>query len=605
MQKKILNGLKRIGKDIASAVDRQSSGKSDFYRMISESSQEMIYIIDRNLNIVFVNTFAAAQFKYAPAHIVGKHLSELFPQELFKVYAEEIKGVFKTGKPFSRENWSGFGDVRIWLDTQLIPIKDENGKNIYVMGVSRDSTEKKRIEQNLFETEHVYKTLVNTSMDAITICDLDGRIMAVSKLTLAMHDYSAEDQLLNTSIWELLCPEYREPAKEALKKSIVINSGEPERFEFRLIRSDSTVFDAELNCAFIRDSQGKPKAVINVIRDISDKKKAEKVLTESEKRFKELWENAPVAYHTVDRKGIITRVNRTEAKMLGYTVAEMLGKEVFDFILPEQRQEAKDRFRQKIDEQHISKSENRVYVRKDGQGIHVSIDDALECDHNGNIAGVRTTMVDMTERKQAEEDVKRSLEKLQLGMENTILAMAKIVEMKDPYTAGHQRRVAQLAGAIGRELGLPEEQVSGIHMAAVIHDIGKIYVPAEILSKPGKLTEIEFLMIKTHPKVSYDILKMVEFPWPIAKIVLQHHERNDGSGYPFGLTRDDIMIEAKIISIADVIEAITFHRPYRSAVGIDKALQEVCDKRGVLYDPEIVDACMRLFSKKGFEFDKS
>ena len=165
--------------------------------------------------------------------------------------------------------------------------------------------------------------------------------------------------------------------------------------------------------------------------------------------------------------------------------------------------------------------------------------------------------------------------------------------------------MAQLASAMAKEMNLPQDQIDGIHMAAVIHDIGKIYVPAEILSKPGKLTEIEFLMIKTHPKVSYDILKVVEFPWPIAKIVLQHHERNDGSGYPYGLTCEDIMIEAKILSVADVVEAITFHRPYRSAVGIDKALQEVCDNKGRLYESDIVDACMMLFSKKGFEFDKN
>jgi len=283
----------------------------------------------------------------------------------------------------------------------------------------------------------------------------------------------------------------------------------------------------------------------------------------------------------------------------------MIGHEVFDFILPEQRDDARERFKKKIEDESVSKSESRVYVRKDGSHIFVSIDDSLEHDHEGKITGVRTTMVDMTDRKKAEEEIKFSLEKLQLSMESTILAMAKIVEMKDPYTAGHQRRVAQLAGAIGRELGLPAAQINGIHMASVIHDIGKIYVPAEILSKPGKLTEIEFGMIKTHPKVSYDILKMVEFPWPIAKIVLQHHERLDGSGYPLGLSGEDIMIEAKILSIADVVEAIAFHRPYRSAVGIDKALEEIVQKKGQLYEPEIVDACVRLFSKKDFEFDKS
>jgi PAS domain S-box-containing protein len=291
--------------------------------------------------------------------------------------------------------------------------------------------------------------------------------------------------------------------------------------------------------------------------------------------------------------------------MLGYSVSEMTGREVFEFIVPDQRSDARERFKEKVNEQAVSKSENREYMRKDGTKIFVSIDDVLESDHEGKITGVRTTMVDMTERKKAEEEVKISLEKLRMSMESTILAMAKIVEMKDPYTAGHQRRVAQLAGAIAREIGLSDSQTAGVHMASIIHDIGKIYVPAEILSKPGKLTEIEFGMIKTHPKVSYDILKMVEFPWPIAKIVLQHHERLDGSGYPLGLSGEDIMIEAKILSIADVVEAIAFSRPYRPAVGIDKALEEISLKKGLLYEPDIVDACIKLFSKKDFKFDKA
>jgi PAS domain S-box-containing protein len=319
-------------------------------------------------------------------------------------------------------------------------------------------------------------------------------------------------------------------------------------------------------------------------------------------RFKELWDNAPVAYHTLDNHGNITSVNQTEAKLLGYSVKEMIGKPVFDFVLAEQQGDAVERFQQKINNQSIEKSENRVYVRKDGSQISVDIDDVLDRDQKGNVIGIRTTMVDISGRKRAEEELKFSLEKLHMTMESIVHAMAKIVEMKDPYTAGHQRRVAQLACAIAEKLNLPQEQIDGIYMASVIHDIGKIYVPAEILSKPGRLTEIEFGMIKIHPKVSYDILKMVEFPWPIAKVVLQHHERIDGSGYPFGLMGTDILIEAKILSVSDVVEAIAFHRPYRSAVGIEKALEEIVIHRGSYYDPLVVDTCIHLFKEQQFQF---
>lgn len=341
-----------------------------------------------------------------------------------------------------------------------------------------------------------------------------------------------------------------------------------------------------------------------LIDKAAEKRRLRTLIARYESDFRELWDNAPVAYHTLDEHGKITRVNHTEALLLGYTIDEMVGRPVFDFILPEQRDEAQDRFKLKVSGANVPpKSENRVYVRKDGSQLYVSIDDALEYDASGRVTGVRTTMFDITERKWAENELKTSFNKLQRAMESIVEAMAKIVEMKDPYTSGHQRRVAQLAVAIAREMGLPDETLSSIHMAAIIHDIGKIYVPAEILSKPGKLTDIEFSMIKTHPKVSQDILKMVEFPWPIAQIVGQHHERYNGTGYPQGLSGKSIMLESRILSVADVIEAITFHRPYRSAVGIEKALEEIESNRGVLYDPDAVDACLKLFRQQGFTFE--
>jgi len=203
---------------------------------------------------------------------------------------------------------------------------------------------------------------------------------------------------------------------------------------------------------------------------------------------------------------------------------------------------------------------------------------------------------DITRRKESEDQLRRALK-------GVVQAMSVTVEMRDPYTAGHQRRVSRLSVGIAREMGLPERQIEGIRMAGDIHDIGKIYVPAEILSKPGKLTDIEFTIIKTHPQVGYDILKNIEFPWPIADIVVQHHERLDGKGYPAGLKGDAILLEARIIIVADVVEAMSSHRPYRPAHGIDKALEEISLHRGTLYDAAVVDACLRLFKEKGFSLE--
>lgn len=197
----------------------------------------------------------------------------------------------------------------------------------------------------------------------------------------------------------------------------------------------------------------------------------------------------------------------------------------------------------------------------------------------------------------------RTEAELRKVMEGVIQAMALTAEIRDPYTAGHQRRVSTLAAAIAREMQMADEQIEGIRLAALVHDLGKIYVPAEILSKPGQLNPIEFSLIKVHPQLGYDILQTIDFPWPIAQIVLQHQERLDGSGYPQGLRAEEILVGAKIIGVADVVEAMTFHRPYRPALGIDKAIEEITANQGRFYDAAAVAACLRVLNSHHFTFD--
>ncbi|HSG92505.1 MAG TPA: HD domain-containing phosphohydrolase, partial [Methylotenera sp.] len=193
-----------------------------------------------------------------------------------------------------------------------------------------------------------------------------------------------------------------------------------------------------------------------------------------------------------------------------------------------------------------------------------------------------------------------SEKKLKKNLLDSVAVLAAIVEMRDPYTAGHQRRVAEVAVAIANIMQLTQMQIEGIHLAGVVHDIGKIQVPAEILVKPGSLSNLEYMLIKAHSQNGYDLLKTVDFPWPIAQIVLQHHERLDGSGYPQGLKGDQILLEARIISVADVVESMTSHRPYRPSLGIDAALEEIERNRDKLYDPMVVDACIKLFREQGY-----
>jgi putative nucleotidyltransferase with HDIG domain len=214
-------------------------------------------------------------------------------------------------------------------------------------------------------------------------------------------------------------------------------------------------------------------------------------------------------------------------------------------------------------------------------------------DEKGQILYYEGIIEDITERKE-------NVERLRKALGGTVRALASVVETRDPYTAGHQRNVSDLARAIAAEMDLPADMTEGLRVAAVIHDIGKISVPAEILSKPGKLTDIEFNLIKTHAQSGYEILKDINFPWPVASMVIQHHERMDGSGYPQNLKGEDILLEARILGVADVVEAISSHRPYRPTLGIDYALNEISKNRGVLYDADVVDACIRVFQKKSF-----
>jgi putative nucleotidyltransferase with HDIG domain len=201
-------------------------------------------------------------------------------------------------------------------------------------------------------------------------------------------------------------------------------------------------------------------------------------------------------------------------------------------------------------------------------------------------------------------DIIKANSELQKTMEGVISAVSAVVEFRDPYTAGHQRRVAALAQAIAGEMGLSEWQMKGMYIIGLLHDVGKIAVPSEILSKPGKISQYEFNIIKGHSQAGFEVIEKVDFPWPVAKAILQHHERNNGSGYPAGLGADDIILEAKIIGVADVVEAMSSHRPYRPALGVDSAIKEIKTQTGILYDPEVVAACLRLLHNGQFSFDK-
>ena len=333
--------------------------------------------------------------------------------------------------------------------------------------------------------------------------------------------------------------------------------------------------------------------------DISERLRAEE-------KYRSLFENSPAGIYQLTEQGKMVTANRALAHMLGYATPEELIKDVTDaahqlYVRPEDR----DNLLEAIDKRGQVTGYELQWRRRDGREIWLSANVRPIRSDTGAILLYETIAEDITARRQAEKAQRESVERLRKTLEATIMAMASVVETRDPYTAGHQRRTANLSAAIAGLMGMEAARIEGLRMAGLIHDLGKIAVPAEILSRPTKLTATEFALIKVHSQAGYDILKEIEFPWPIARMILEHHERLDGSGYPQGLKGKEVILpEARIIAVADVVESMAFHRPYRPALGIDAALQEIDQNGGRLYDPEVVAACIRLFRDKRFDWDQ-
>lgn len=333
-----------------------------------------------------------------------------------------------------------------------------------------------------------------------------------------------------------------------------------------------------------------------------DRKRAEEALRQNEQRLSLHIQQTPLAVIEWDTDFRVLQWNEAAEKIFGYSAEEARGRHA-SFIVPEKYKEQVDKVWADLLADRGGERSTNENVTRDGRQIFCEWYNTSLINDEGRVIGVASLAQNVTERKLAEENMREGLAKLRTTLKASIDSLASAIEMRDPYTAGHQERVTRLARAIAQEMGLAEERVEAIEIAGIIHDIGKLYVPAEILSKPTKLSDLEYSMIKMHAQVGYTILSKIDFPWPIAQIVQQHHEAINGSGYPQGLTGKDILLEAKILCVADVVEAMSSHRPYRPALGIQAALDEISQKRGILYDREVVDACLQLFREKYFKFE--
>jgi PAS domain S-box-containing protein/putative nucleotidyltransferase with HDIG domain len=590
------------GRDIADRKRAEDALRKseEKYRSIIENMQEGYFENDLAGNFTFANDALCKSLGYPREELIGKNNRQYTDEETAKEIYQIYSRIYRTGEQckgieeefIRKDGIKGFAELSVSL------ISDAEGKPIGFRGISHDITERKLAEEALAVSEAQYRLLADNIKDQVWLMDLNLKPTYISPSVERSRGYTFEE-IAQLPLDKQLTATSLKSAMEFFSIEMPKALADPTYYMTRLLElefccKDGSTLWLENTFTLIRDENGKPLSLLGAGRDITERKQAEQALRESEERFRSLFENSLMGISAATPDGHLIHANLAYARMYGYDNPVEMMAEINDighklYANPEERKEVL----RILTEKGIMEPREMEVVRRDGTRFFSLVSAREIRDAAGKLLYYQATHLDITERKQ-------SFERMRKALGATVQAISITVEMKDPYTSGHQRRVSDLARAMATEMGLSADQRDFIRTASAIHDIGKIAIPTEILSKPTKLTDLEFNLIKTHAQSGYDILKDIKFPWPVADVVLQHHERMDGSGYPRGLKRDDILLEARILAIADVVEAIASHRPYRPALGVDLALEEISRNKGILYDADAVDACLKLFREKGY-----
>lgn len=498
-------------------------------------------------------------------------------------------------KDLSRKCISVFnnnGDEKVveWVNTEYF---NNKGQIEYIISAGIDITDRVVIEKALDESEYRYHALFNDSTDALYISTRDGRFVDVNSSMVNLMGYSKKE-LMSMDILNL----YADSGMRRVFQQEIETKGALKEYEISFRKKDGTVIDCLLTATLRKSRNGIVEGYQGIIRDITEKKRIGKAILRAKQEWEMTFDSIADLIMIIDNEHNVLRINRAMARKLNIEPKEAVGKKCYHLVHEQ-------------DSPIINCPHLILLSDCDEKNIELAVDRfkrqyllKITPFYNAQqqLSGTVHLFRDITEIKNVQKELESSLLKLNRVLDETVTALSSALEKRDPYTVGHQQRVAYLASAIAKEMKLQEDHVHGVRMAALIHDIGKIYIPIEILSKPRKLNDIEYSMIKTHSQLGHDILKGVEFKWPVSQAVLQHHERINGTGYPNGVSDRDILIDAKILAVADVVEAMASYRPYRPALGLNRALDEIRDGRSSLYDKDVVDACLYLFDKKEFHF---
>ena len=630
------------------------------FRAAAEASLDALFVLktlrDSAGNIVDfeftdMNARAGQQLGMARESAIGKTLFEVLPLYRTAGFFDKYAQVVTTGTSSEEElPFDTPQDGRRWFRQQVVPVGDGIAISL------RDVTVWKTAGDKLRESEERLRLAMEAARMGAWKWDMKSDQHSLSEGMGSLFGLAPGDGFRTSEdVLNAVYPADREALARAMAQDRT--TGKPNHLEFRVVWPDGTIHWLDAHNNVIHDASGKPEYGVGIMMDITERKQAEVALDRANRALRTLSAGNEELVRATSEPELLKAVCRVIVEKGGYRLATVAyarddadksitpvawagaeenyyGRDYATWADTEKGQLPIARAIRSATAQlsrDISSDPHFGYWRDaaiergyasnfavplsdgtrvfGGLSIYASEPNAFDADEASLLAELANdlaygiaTLRTRGERDRIAHEHRHHEEILRESLEDSIQAIAATVEMRDPYTSGHQKRVANVAVAIAKEMGLAEEKIHGIHLAGVVHDLGKINVPSEILSKPGKLSAIEFEMIKVHPTAGFDILKDIKFPWPIATIVLQHHEKLDGSGYPQGLKGSQIILESRIMTVADVVEAMASHRPYRPTLGIEAALKEIERGRGTVYDPAVVDACVKLFREGGFTF---